>query len=117
MSKLQSEHQSLSCHLRMFTPRHSLSGFTLIELMVVVGILGVLLAIAVPSYKQHVAKSRRADAKATLLDLAAREERFFSTNNAYTNVAANLGYTALPLQIPSSTQQTYSITVTTASAI
>jgi type IV pilus assembly protein PilE len=71
-------------------------GFTLIELMVVVVIASILVAIAIPSYKSSIRKSRRTDAKTALLDLAGREERFNSTNGSYTNVAANLGYAALP---------------------
>jgi type IV pilus assembly protein PilE len=72
--------------------RRAAAGFTLIELMVVVVIAALLLAIAVPSYQAQVQKSHRTEARSALLDLAAREERFFSTNNAYTNVAANLNY-------------------------
>jgi type IV pilus assembly protein PilE len=68
-------------------------GFTLIELMVVVVIACILLAVAVPSYTSFVRQSRRTDARTAILDLAAREERYFSTNASnYTTVAANLGY-------------------------
>lgn len=70
------------------------AGFTLIELMVVVAIATILFAIAVPSYMTYVRQSRRTEAKTAVLDLAGREERFFSTNgSAYTNTPANLGYT------------------------
>jgi type IV pilus assembly protein PilE len=70
-------------------------GFTLIELMVVVVIATILLSVAVPSYMAQVRQSRRTEAKTAILDLAGREERYFSTNAAsYTNVAANLGYGA-----------------------
>jgi len=73
-------------------------GFTLIELMIVVVIASILLAIAVPSYMAQIRQSRRAEAKTALLDLAGREERYFSTNGSiYTNTAANLGYSALPV--------------------
>ena len=69
------------------------AGFTLIELMIVVVIVTILLSIAVPSYMSQVRQSRRTEAKTAILDLAGREESFFSTNgSAYTNVAANLGY-------------------------
>jgi len=69
------------------------AGFTLIELMVVVVIVTILLSIAVPSYMSQVRRSRRVEAKTAILDLAGREESFFSTNgSAYTNVPANLGY-------------------------
>jgi type IV pilus assembly protein PilE len=69
-------------------------GFTLIELMIVVAIATILFALAVPSYITYIRQSRRTEAKTALLDLAAREERFLSTNPAaYTAVPGNLGYT------------------------
>ncbi|MFN0000971.1 MAG: type IV pilin protein, partial [Burkholderiaceae bacterium] len=45
-----------------------------------------------------------------------RQERFFSTNNTYTNVAANLGYTTLPASVPGSGTTTYEISVSSATA-
>lgn len=59
------------------------SGFSLIELMVVVAIAGILAAIAYPSYQDSVRKSRRADAKAVLQQAAQWMERFYTENNAY----------------------------------
>ena len=73
------------------TPRVS-QGFTLIELMIAVAIVGILAAVALPSYQRSIMKGRRVDAKAATLDLAAREERYFSVNNTYTNSAVSLGY-------------------------
>lgn len=78
------------------------AGFSLIELMVVVAIATILLSIAIPSYMHQVRQSRRTEAKTALLDLAGREESYFSTTgSAYTNLPANLGYTALPATTPS----------------
>jgi type IV pilus assembly protein PilE len=78
------------------SPRTRAAGFTLIELMVTVVVASILVAIAVPTYTAQIRKSRRTDAKTALLDLAGREERWFSTNNGtYTNVAANLGYSGV----------------------
>jgi type IV pilus assembly protein PilE len=79
--------------LAIHRERHS-RGFTLIELMVTIVIGAVLLSIAVPSYQAQIRKSRRVEARNALLDLAAREERFFSVSNAYTNDPASLGYPA-----------------------
>lgn len=61
-------------------------GFTLIELMIVVVIVAILAAIAYPSYRQHVLKADRSDAKIALTQLAQDEERFYSQYNAYTDV-------------------------------
>lgn len=88
-------------------------GFTLIEIMIVVAIISILAAVAIPSYQRSVQKSRRTDAKNALLDVAAKEERFFSTNNQYTATPANLGYSGtFPVTIQSSTNSYYTLTVT-----
>lgn len=62
-------------------------GFTLIELMIVVLVIGVLAAIAYPSYSQHVIKSRRAAAQACLQEVAQYMERFYTTNLTYLGAA------------------------------
>ncbi len=59
------------------------SGFTLIELMISVAIVGILAGIAIPSYQSHVLKSRRAVAKGDLLGLANALERHFTETNSY----------------------------------
>jgi type IV pilus assembly protein PilE len=83
---------------RSFPP----GGFSLIELMVVVAIATILFAVAVPSYVLYVRQSRRTEARTAVLDLAGREERFFSTNGAtYSAVPGNLGYTAFGIPIGS----------------
>ena len=71
--------------------RHSITGFTLIELMIVVAVVAVLASVAYPAYQDSIQKSRRSDAKIALVQAAASEERWFSSNNAYTSNTTNIG--------------------------
>jgi type IV pilus assembly protein PilE len=59
------------------------SGFTLIELMVTVAIVAVLAAIAYPSYTSHLRKGRRAEAQAYMMDIAQREQQYFTDTRTY----------------------------------
>lgn len=67
-------------------------GFTLIELMITLVVIAILAAIAYPLYLHQVQESRRTEARTALTELAAREERYYATNNTYTGSASLLGY-------------------------
>ena len=77
-------------------------GFTLVELLTAMVIVAILMAVAIPSYRAQTQKSRRTEAKTALLDLASREERFNSTNSAYSSTPSDLGYPgAWPIKVGS----------------
>ena len=59
------------------------SGFTLIELMIAVVIVGILAAVAYPSYQDYILKARRTEGKNALLKAAQQQERYFTDNNHY----------------------------------
>lgn len=98
-------------------------GFTLIELMITVAIIGILAAVAFPSYQSHVRKSNRALAKSQILDLSNRQQQYLLATRTYATKAqmTSSGY-ALPtelsnrydwdIQVDSTTAPTYTITFT-----
>jgi type IV pilus assembly protein PilE len=65
-------------------------GFTLVELMIVVAIIAIIAAIALPSYNRQVEKSRRADAQSALMNAAQTLERCFTRTNTYVGCDDNL---------------------------
>lgn len=94
------------------------TGFTLIELMIVVAIVGILSAIAFPSYTSYVAKGRRADARVQLLQAAQFMERFYTANDRYDqDRAGNSVYSQIPSNLkraPSEGTQMYGLVEPTA---
>ncbi|MEO6967310.1 MAG: type IV pilin protein [Rhodanobacteraceae bacterium] len=66
------------------------AGFTLIELMIVVVIVAILAAFAIPAYQRYVYRSRRPDGKDLLIRLAQAEELYYTTHNSYPVTAASL---------------------------
>jgi len=83
------------------------SGFTLVELMITVAIVGILAAVALPSYQTYTLKVKRSDAKLGLNDAADRQERHYRVNNTYAADSNELFGTAFEL----SPERKYRITV------
>jgi type IV pilus assembly protein PilE len=69
------------------------AGFTLLEMMIVVIIIAILSAIAIPTYRKYVLRSHRTEAQRALLDLAGRQERYFYAKNAYATTLLELNGT------------------------
>jgi type IV pilus assembly protein PilE len=65
------------------------SGFSLIELMITVAIIGILASLAYPAYREAIRKAKRAEARAALLQLMQQEERFYSQNTRYIAFSAD----------------------------
>ena len=90
--------------------RRSNRGFTLIEIMIVIAIIGIVLTISIPSYNEYVKKGRRAEVVSLLSEQAQSLERFYTKNNVYTGItglsAGNDFYTLTP----TITDQTFLLT-------
>jgi len=69
-------------------------GFSLIELLVVIVVIALLAAYAIPTYRQYVVESKRADAHARILEIAGMHEKFYANTNAYPADLASLGLDA-----------------------
>lgn len=69
----------------------SMSGFSLIELIMAVAVLGILLAIAIPNYDEFKKSGYRTEGTALLSDIAARQERYYSQQFKYVTVTAKTG--------------------------
>ncbi|WP_457280247.1 type IV pilin protein [Polaromonas sp. P5_D5] len=105
---------------RLFGIAHRSRGFTLIELMIVVAIIGLLSAVALPSYKEYVARGRRAEVRTVLLEASQWMERHYTENMKYdSNTAGTLVADLFPGNLKQSPRDgggAYTIAVSAAAA-
>lgn len=90
-------------------------GFTLIEVMIAVAIIGILAAIAFPSYQDYVRKARRADAKEALLRVQLEQEKWRANNPAYSSaltMPTTLDYYTITSAAGATAATDYSVTAT-----
>ena len=98
------------------------SGFTIIELLIVIGILIIFTSIAIPSYKEYVFKGNRSDAITALLNLHLAQERWRAQNASYTQSLADIwadnankssqGFYALSIDAAKTNENEFVITAT-----
>jgi type IV pilus assembly protein PilE len=93
-------------HIKKFS-----KGFSLVELMIVVAVIAILAAVAIPAYHNHILRTRQADAHHNLLDIKAAQEMFHSQYNFYADLTDGTTFTnLLSFDIDDSTYYVYDIT-------
>lgn len=101
------------------TPAHHALGFTLIEMLIVLALLGILSAVAYPSYAAHLQRAHRSEAQAALMEAAFFMQRYYAANHRYDTGDASAPLVSLPAplnQAPRQGKAHYLISVTQADA-
>lgn len=101
--------------------RYAARGFTLIELMIAVAVVGILAAIAYPAYTSNIVKSNRASAQAVLMEIAQKQSQYVVDNRAFASDLTTLGVTVpdkvanlytISVAAPSTTPPSFTVTAT-----
>lgn len=94
-------------------PRFQMKGFTLIELMITVAIIGILAAVAYPSYQQYVLRSARGEAASILMEVAGAMERHYTGRGCYKCANADDSYSLTTTASPKAGTQRFVISLCT----
>lgn len=92
------------------------TGFTLIEVMVTVAIIGILATIAYPSYIQYLIRGTRAAAQSFMLDAVNKQEQYLLDARTYTAVADNAAFSTIGLTVPTEVSAFYNLSVASATS-
>ena len=93
----------------MFSRVHNHHGFTLIELMIVVVIIGILASMAIPRYMQATAKARQSEAKGILKQIYTMEQTYRQENDVYLACANAADFSRIYVELPVTAKYAYSV--------
>ena len=92
------------------------TGFTLIELMITVAVIGILAAVAYPSYIDYLIRASRSAAQSFMLDASNKEEQYLLDARSYLAVTNNAGFSTIGLSVPTEVSRFYNLSVASVTA-